>query len=128
MKWMRERDALIAQTLTFVRSVAGRRDDAGEPLLRSTPEQTQPDAAPLEPANVETVPAQAVEAIEPPEDPPAVRPPIVSSSVRAEFQTRIAGFRAHQERFSRERAEYFSTTLSKLRAAIDGSPPLRPRE
>ncbi len=29
MKWMRERDALLAQTLAFVQSVAGRKDDAG---------------------------------------------------------------------------------------------------
>jgi hypothetical protein len=42
----------------------------------------------------------------------------VSSDFRAEVQARVASFRAHQERFNREREEYFSTTLAKVRAAL----------
>ena len=34
-------------------------------------------------------------------------------------QARVANFRAHQQRFNRERAEYFSATVTKLRAAIE---------
>jgi hypothetical protein len=34
------------------------------------------------------------------------------------MQTRIANFRKHQERFEREREEYCTATLTKLRAAI----------
>jgi hypothetical protein len=34
------------------------------------------------------------------------------------MQARVANFRAHQERFNRERDEYFSATLTKLRASI----------
>ena len=33
--------------------------------------------------------------------------------VKTEIQTRIANFRAHQERFNRERQEYFSATLAR---------------
>jgi hypothetical protein len=36
-----------------------------------------------------------------------------------EIRARIAGFRAHQERFNREREEYFSTTLARLRATLN---------
>jgi hypothetical protein len=36
-----------------------------------------------------------------------------------EIRSRIANFRAHQERFNRERAEYFNATLTRLRAALD---------
>jgi hypothetical protein len=44
---------------------------------------------------------------------------VVSSDVRTEIQARVANFRAHQQRFNRERAEYFSATLTKLRTAIE---------
>ena len=40
---------------------------------------------------------------------------IVSSDIRTEMQTRLANFRAHQERFHRERDEYYSATLRDVR-------------
>jgi hypothetical protein len=43
--------------------------------------------------------------------------------VKTEIQGRIASFRAHQERFNRERQEYFSATLARLRASIEQLPP-----
>ncbi|CCE04487.1 conserved hypothetical protein [Bradyrhizobium sp. STM 3843] len=36
-----------------------------------------------------------------------------------EIRTRVAKFRAHQERFNRERQEYFSSTLARLRASME---------
>jgi hypothetical protein len=38
--------------------------------------------------------------------------------MQSEIKARVATFRAHQERFSRERQEYFSSTLAKLRASM----------
>jgi hypothetical protein len=35
---------------------------------------------------------------------------------RTVIQRRVANFKAHQERFEREREEYFTTTLAKARA------------
>jgi hypothetical protein len=35
---------------------------------------------------------------------------------RAVIQTRVANFRAHQERFQREREGYFAATMAKVRA------------
>ncbi|WP_448031182.1 hypothetical protein [Bradyrhizobium liaoningense] len=104
MKWIRERDALIAQTLAFVQSVTGGKDDV-----------PQPDA----PVAGSTV---AVE-IEPPQDPLAPRPASLPAlraggDFRTEMQARIADFRKHQERFAREREEYCAATLTRLRAAI----------
>ena len=60
MKWIRERDALIAQTMAFVQSVTGRRDEA-----------LQPDAPALGLGGaVEIVALEAVAAeIEPPQAP-----------------------------------------------------------
>jgi hypothetical protein len=118
MRWMRERDALIAQTLAFVQSVTGRKEASGEPLLPLVRETPEPEAAPQE------LPPDPL--VTPLPDPPATTTgrTIVANEVRREFDARIASFRAHQERFNREREEYFSTTLAKLRAAIrDGSSP-----
>jgi hypothetical protein len=75
--------------------------------------------------------------IEPPEverpSPPAPAPilqrPIPQSEMASEIRARIASFRAHQERFNREREEYFAATLARLRASLrDAAPPPRLRK
>jgi len=49
--------------------------------------------------------------------------------MQTEIRSRVASFRAHQERFNRERQEYFSATLARLHASKaatqlpDRSPP-----
>ncbi|MDN5005756.1 hypothetical protein ACFQZO_33435 [Bradyrhizobium sp. GCM10027634] len=123
MKWIRERDALIAQTLAFVQSVSGKKDD-----LR---QQDTAAATPVPAVEIISVQAVAV-AFEPPDavPPQTISPPQPlpaaprTSDFRSEMQARIASFRKHQERFEREREEYCATTLTKLRAAIrDTLPP-----
>ena len=126
MKWIRERDALIAQTLAFVQSVSGKTDDF-----------RQPDTAAANPVLAEIVSVQAMTVAFGPaqaEPPPQVAPPPqpspapsprLAGDVRSEMQARIANFRKHQERFEREREEYCAATLTKLRAAIR-DPSLRP--
>jgi hypothetical protein len=46
----------------------------------------------------------------------------VSSDVRTEMQTRLANFRAHQERFHRQREEYYSATLREARTVTGNHP------
>ncbi|NPU10238.1 hypothetical protein HL666_05680 [Bradyrhizobium sp. 83002] len=41
--------------------------------------------------------------------------------MQAEIRARVARFRAHQERFNRERQEYFSATLARLKASAEGT-------
>ena len=135
MDWKRERDALIAQTYAFVQSVAGKREEASREIFREAArlEPRLPAVTPLQPpSEVRTVQVQVqvqaepepVETVEQP--PPAPLPrPIVHSEVQDEIRARIASFRVHQERFNRERAEYFSATLARLRAALDEVPPGR---
>jgi hypothetical protein len=53
--------------------------------------------------------------------------PLVPSDFQHELKARIASFRAHQERFNREREEYFTATLARLRAAIKDGPLPGPR-
>ena len=119
MKWAKERDALIAQTLAFVQSVTGKKPEA-EPNVGAI------KAA----ANNEVEAKQTIEhkikAAEPPNSIEVSRVN-VSIDFRSEMQARVANFRAHQERFNREREAYCSATLAKARAAIanDASAPLR---
>jgi hypothetical protein len=143
MGWKQERDALIAQTLAFVQSVTGKREEIVPPrraavdldalqasLERSVPPPIQPKPveAPVEPA-VKAVtpaePARSVEPAQPVEAPSSARRLIVQREMQEEIRARIASFRAHQERFNREREEYFSATLARLRAAMKDSPTSR---
>lgn len=137
MKWISERDALIAQTLAFVQSVTGRKDDVLQP--EGTAVATSVVATEFVSVQ-ETVTVQAVApTAEPPPmmvSSPAPQPEALPRSVqmppsrlngdfRSEMQGRIANFRKHQERFEREREEYCAATLTRLRAAIR-DPSLRP--
>ena len=124
MKWMRERDLLIAQTMAFVQSVTGKKPDAEQfaaspvafaspavPVAASTPAAvTIPD---IEAMLAETIAATP----EPPKPAPIVRPePRVD--FQSEIRARVANFRAHQERFNREREAYCSATMAKVHAAL----------
>ena len=124
MKWIAERDALIAQTMAFVQSVTGKKDALHPP---ESPMATAAASVQIVPVNtvVETGPLQAA----PPTQPLPLPPPRAAShDVRTEMQARIANFRKHQERFEREREEYCAATLTKLRAAIRDAAPRRPAE
>jgi hypothetical protein len=120
MDWKKERDLLIEQTLAFVQSVAGKKLD-GEPIPDA---ERRVEAAAIEARDIIERPI-----VEPTEDMPVstqIPQMIATSDFRAEVQTRIVSFRAHQERFDREREEYFTATLAKARAAIRNDTALSP--
>jgi hypothetical protein len=129
MEWVKERDLLIAQTMAFVQSVNDRQLGARR-LDAKRWAESRIEAAPID----ATRPIDAIkpiEAIKIVEQPPANIPfnvpaprPSVSGDVRAEIQNRVASFRAHQQRFHRERDEYCSATLAKMRVLVgDDSAP-----
>ena len=146
MKWMRERDLLIAQTMAFVQSVTGKTPETEKTVTASvallsveTSETIRAVAAlpDIESLRVETPPAaQAPREVsrevsrEMPRE--ISRPaPLARLDLREDFQseikTRVANFRAHQERFNREREAYCSATMAKVHAALrEGEPPTRP--
>jgi hypothetical protein len=124
MKWMRERDLLIAQTMAFVQSVAGRKPEA-EVFAR-------PDITPVTSTRLPDVEAMLAEALGVPEPPAAAEPvalesvkpvppvrPTGRSDYRNEIQARVEKFRAHQARFNREREAYCSATMAKMHATLD---------
>ena len=134
MSWKRDRDSLIAQTMAFVQSVTGRKDDSGR--IGAEPTSAPVDLAVMEALKEEPVPKATRPALEPVRvaAPPPPLPPVPAASITRsdvqgemanEIRARIASFRAHQERFNREREEYFSQTLARLRDSLKDAPPPR---
>ncbi|MCP3416776.1 hypothetical protein NLM16_22005 [Bradyrhizobium brasilense] len=173
MKWMKERDLLIAQTMAFVQSVKGKLPDAELPAPAprtaaapaAQPTATPPSATPApaaalpiaaEQALAEAVATLSVKAevraavVPPPLPAPTViegLPPApsplavtvvevppqpaqlphfarldISGDFGSEVRERVANFRAQQQRFLKEREEYCTTTMAKVRAAINELP------
>ncbi len=93
MKWMRERDLLIAQTMAFVQSVTGKKPDA-DMLFTNSAALTAGEAS--KPASImpglEALLADTTVAVTPPKPVEIARP-----DIRIDFQTeiraRVANFR-----------------------------------
>jgi hypothetical protein len=135
MKWMKERDLLIAQTMAFVQSVTGKKPDAG--MFAGAPEATKATTTTTAVIDIATMVAETTVISEPviselskskpvtsapsksepprPIQIPRAEPPV---DIQSEIKARIANFRAHQERFLRERDEYCSATMAKVRAVL----------
>ncbi|NEV01276.1 hypothetical protein [Bradyrhizobium uaiense] len=160
MKWMKERDLLIAQTMAFVQSVKGKLPDAELPTpAQRTPAPPAPAPLPATPTAVTEAAVEAKAALEikpaaeapravmppplpvptvleglppapapltvtvvevppPPAQPPQFAKLDISGDFGSEVRERVANFRAQQQRFLREREEYCTTTMAKVRAAI----------
>jgi hypothetical protein len=121
MKWMKERDLLIAQTKAFVQSVAGKivATDARDELREVRIEPTSADKIAEVERPVETKPIEtkSIETVQ------ITRPsPVRLGDFREEIRGRVAAFRAHQELFNRERNEYFNSVLTRLRASTAQAP------
>ena len=128
MKWMRERDLLIAQTMAFVQSVTGKKPEAENTLATSiTLLPVETARLPLETSSTASAPAPLHDiaallamsgaVAERPKPAPPARPDL-REEFRSEIKARVANFRAHQERFSREREAYCSATMAKVHATL----------
>jgi len=116
--WKRERDLLIAQTMAFVQSVAGKPVDVDDKL-----ESRLEPMPPNEPLTVAR-PADIL--------PTARVSPLGNSDLRDEIRRRVAAFRARQQLFDRDRNEYCNAMMAKARAAsahavkvLENPPPKR---
>jgi hypothetical protein len=134
MKWMKERDLLIAQTMAFVQSVTGKTPDASQfranpaefaNLEASAPVETPKDTTKPVAASLPDIEAMLAETIAPAVQPPkplSVPQPLAKVDFQAEIRARVANFRANQERFNREREAYCSATMAKVHAALREDP------
>ena len=98
MQWQQERDLLIAQTMAFVQSVAGKPAVADRRFESAPPSEAVSVAPPRE-------------ALAPPR-----LFPLKHSDLRDEVARRVAAFRANQQLFDRGRNEYCNATLARARA------------
>jgi hypothetical protein len=142
MKWMRERDLLIAQTMAFVQSVTGKPPEAVKTMTApaATIETSESTAEPAPLADIAALLAQRMPTSPVPAPVPAstempiersksaaLRPLDLRDDFQAEIRARVANFRAHQERFNREREAYCSATMAKVHASLrEGDAPPRP--
>ncbi len=146
MKWMRERDLLIAQTMAFVQSVTGKPPEAEKtvttPVALLSVETSETTRAAAALPDVEFLPAETLSVTQAPKEASREVPkempreisrpaPLARPDLREDFQSeiraRVANFRAHQERFNREREAYCSATMAKVHAALkEGEQPTRP--
>ena len=122
MTWMRERDLLIAQTLAFVQSVTGKKPDAESMVATPAPPRpaeppTSTAAAPAQIHDIAALLAVSGGVAERPKSPPPARPDL-RDEFQSEIKARVANFRAHQERFNREREAYCSATMARVHASI----------
>ncbi len=129
MKWMKERDLLIAQTMAFVQSVTGKKPDAGMFMAAPGAEKTAMTAASV--TNIEAVLIETTTVVaEPPRPAQPIQIARPDQHLRGDFQSevkaRIANFRAHQQRFLKEREDYCSATMAKVRAALEEPTPSSP--
>jgi hypothetical protein len=137
MKWVIERDLLIAQALAFVQSVSGKKQDAGKPdaapEIEAAPINAIMDNAFKRDAIKDDLIEDTIKIVERPARIQAsstiqVSRASVPSDFRTEIQASVANFRAHQERFHRDRDEYYRATFARIRTTIGSdptSPPLR---
>jgi len=145
MKWMRERDLLIAQTMAFVQSVTGKPPEAVKTMTTSaavvTIETSEVAAEPAPLAEIAALLARTMPTSPAASPVPVLTPaptetprelsrptPLPRLDLRGDFQSeikaRVANFRAHQERFNREREAYCSATMAKVHEALkDGTRP-----
>ncbi|UPJ52398.1 hypothetical protein IVB30_14195 [Bradyrhizobium sp. 200] len=154
MKWMRERDLLIAQTMAFVQSVTGKPPEAEKTVVPSvalfSAEASETTRAAATLPDIATLPVIASVLAETPSAAPrdvsrdvsreasrempreiSRAAPLTRPDLREDFQSeiraRVAKFRAHQERFNREREAYCSATMAKVHAALrESEQPTRP--
>jgi hypothetical protein len=129
MKWMTERDLLIAQTMAFVESVTGKKPETAKTVttsitLHSVETSSIADASAPRP-DIEALLAVSGAAAELPRPAPMPRPDL-RDDFQSEIKARVANFRAHQERFNREREAYCSATMAKVHAVLkEGEQPPR---
>jgi hypothetical protein len=136
MKWIKERDLFIAQTMAFVQSVTGKKPAAEtreaprdvlfqSPQVQSSVQSSLAQSVPVEefaaedrPAKVEAVQAGTLKI----ETAQVTRSSPALSDVRQEIRGRVAAFRAHQELFHRERDAYYNSVLTRVRASKSHAP------
>ena len=90
----------------------------------AAPEAVAPAGAPSTPASatpaayIPNIEALLADTTTEPLRPAQIARPDIKQDFQSEIRARVANFRANQERFSREREAYCSTTMAKVHASL----------
>jgi hypothetical protein len=109
--WKKERDALISETMAFVRTVRSQMPISTEPIVARL--QTSADAEKVASVSPERAQPTFDEMVER----HRLQPMKWGGPQREEIKQRIAAFRSHQERFIQERQNYAASTLMRMQAS-----------
>jgi hypothetical protein len=101
--WKKGLDALVAETMAFVRAVS--------PAVAAAKTQGQP-APDVNCDRSDVVISQGSSSQATSEPPPGAS---LASNEREEFQRRLANFKAHQEKWAREREGYAESMMNRIR-------------
>ena len=99
--WKKQRDLLIEEALAFTQQVAANASKRGVHLAQQSVKATESPVSMQE---------------------PVVTKDIAPKDERAAIQRRLMNFKAHQDRFQREREEYYAMTMAKVRATHWNAP------
>jgi hypothetical protein len=97
-EWRKQRDLLIDEALAFAQAIAA---NAPAAVVREHPQDAEQGLASSAQRPIALADAALTDTLD---------------RERIVIQRRLANFKAHQERFEREREDYFQKTLAKARA------------
>jgi hypothetical protein len=105
--WKKDLDALVKQTMAFARAVT--------PAAPSYKELAPPTVNPVQ-NQAETTVSQDLPSQSASDEAPVGK---AASNEREEIGRRLASFKAHQERWTRDREEYANSMLDRIRLPRD---------
>jgi hypothetical protein len=114
--WKMERDALVNETTAFVEAVRSQRPISTEAIV--VPKQLPVGMPQHFQQPVPTVSGPSKVVSDETTEQPRLEPMKWDGSAREEIRQRIATFKAHQQRFTREREDYALSTLLRVQGGI----------
>lgn len=113
--WKTERDALVNESMAFARSV---RSQQPVPVQQLVPPQRISDDVPERRQDLtSTAPAPPDTTFEEIIGGRRLEPMKWKGPERDDIKQRVANFKAHQQRFNREREDYATSTLERMQAS-----------
>jgi len=109
--WKTELDAFVSETMAFVEAVRPQRPiSTRQSLPLAVPEHFQ-QTAPTVSKHAHVVSNETAEQ-------PRLEPMKWAGSEREEIRRRVANFKAHQQRFTKEREDYAASTLIRVQGGV----------
>ena len=123
--WKTERDAFVNETMAFVEAFRSQRPISTTAIV--APKQLPVGMPEHFQQPVPTVSGTSQVVSDETAEQPRLEPMKWNGSAREEIRQRIATFKAHQQRFTREREDYALSTLLRVQGGITAPRPDAPK-